>query len=181
MPWGRWVEDNADQNAEAIARQQQDSGSAGSIFASRADLIQQNIASTPSVAAVYERALPPFSVTRVFNPSAVSYVYDSQPTVFNPPRLDLPYTYTVIANMDASGVYFPFSRALIRTNGQENQTSHEILQPGTEQRAILSIVGSGNIGVGGTVEVQAAIMAQAPGTVNFSKLDLWCVFSGSIL
>lgn len=181
MPWGRWVQDNLDATASEVSRSGQEAGSAGSVLAGRADLLQTQIAATPGIAAIYERQIPPFSVTRVFSPTVVSYVYDSPQITFNPPRPDRPYNYTVIANMDASGVNFPFSRSLLRTNGLENMLSHENLQPGYDTRAVYSIAGSGSIIEGGRVDVQAAIMAQAPGTVSFATTRLWCVFSGSIL
>lgn len=180
-PWGRWVEDNLDATAAEIANRTQDSSIAGSVLSGRADLLQAQIAATPGIAAIYERQIPPFSVTRSFSPTVVSYVYDSPVTTFNPPRPDLPYNYTVIANMNATGVNFPFARSLLRTNGLENMLSHENLQPGYDTSATFSIAGSGTLIEGGRVDVQAAIMAQAPGTVSFSSIRVWCMFSGSVL
>lgn len=181
MPWGRWIDAAQKEASSAISRQAQDGSSEGSLFSSRADLIENQISSIPSVAAVYQRMIPVFQVTRFLNPSAVSYVYDSPVQSFNPPRPDRPYNYTVFATMDAQGVDFPFSRSLIRTNGVENMVSHENLQPGYQTRATYSIAGSGSIFPGGRVDTQVAIMAQAPGTVVFSKVLLWCAFFGSIL
>lgn len=86
MPWGRWVEGKTDESAAGLVRQTQDASSAGSQFASRAELIQGQISGIPSVSAIYRLPVVDFSVTRVFNPSTVGYVYDSPTYTFNPPR-----------------------------------------------------------------------------------------------
>ena len=181
MPWGRWVEQNVDEVASGISVQTSDAGSAGSTFASRADLLSHQITSIPSVAAIYSRSIPNFSVTRTTNPSAVAYVYESPVQTFNPPRPDREYSYTVFANMVASGTLMTFARSLIRTNGVDNMYQHENLQPGFNTLGTFSIVGSGTIGSGGTVSAQMAVIASASGTANFTRADMWCVFSGSIL
>ena len=181
MPWGRWVEQNADEVANAISVQTSDAGSAGSVFASRADLLSHQIGAIPSVAAIYPRSIQNFSVTRVSNPSAVAYVYESPVETFNPPRPDREYGYTVFANMVTTGTLMTFARSLIRTNGVDNMYRHENLQPGFNTLGTFSIVGSGSIGSGGTVSAQMAVIAAAPGTVTFTRADMWCVFSGSIL
>lgn len=180
MPWGRWVEGEVDQTIEGLSRQVQDSSSSGNLFASRSDLLQGQIGAIPSVAAIYDRTLPTFSVTRS-STGAVGYVYPSSSQTFNPPRPDLPYNYTVIANMDVSGVPLPFSYSLLRVNGQDDMFQHENLQPGYLTRGTFSISASGSITPGNNVEVQAAIIASSTGTLTFNSTRLWCVFSGSIL
>lgn len=181
MPWGRWVEQNLDEIQSAIAVQIQDSSSTGSLFSSRADLLQRQIADIPSIAAIYQRDLPPFSVTRVQNPTATAYVYDSAVQTFNPPRPDRAYDYNVIAVMDVSGLNLPFSRSLIRTNGVENMFQHENMHPGFQTRATYSILGSGSIAPGETVSVQCAVAVSQSGTLTFNSTQLWCTFTGSIL
>ncbi|QDK03296.1 hypothetical protein SEA_ROMAN_54 [Microbacterium phage Roman] len=180
MPWGRWVEGELDSTSTGLDRQLQDSSSVGNLFASRSDLIQSQIGSIPSVAAVYERLIPPFSVTRS-STGAVAYVYPTPLQVFNPPRPDLPYNYTVIASMDVSGVELPFCYSMLRANGRDDMYQHENLQPGYLTRGTFSISGSGSIGPGDTVRAEAAIAASATGTLNFNSAKMWCVFSGSIL
>lgn len=180
MPWGRWVEENVDSTTSSLGSQVQDSNSAGNIFASRADLIQGQIASIPSIAAIYQRSIPPFSVTRT-STGATGYVYSSPVQTFNPPRATLPYGYQVIAVMDVSGVNLPFSRSIIRTNGIENTYQHENLQPGYQTSATYSILGSGRISEGQQVSVECGVIASDTGTLTFNRASLWCVFSGSIL
>lgn len=181
VPWGRWIEQNADANSEGVDRQRLDGGSAGSLFAARADLLQGQIAATPSISAIYERVIPPFSVSRSLNPSAVRYVYNSAPITFNPPRFDRPYSYSVIANMQATGNLLTFSQSLLRTNGIDNSFQHENLRPGDENSGIFSILGSGSISEGSVVTTQFAIAGPASGTLNFGSCTVWCIFSGSIL
>lgn len=181
MPWGRWVEQNVDDVTNAIRIQEDDASSSGSAFTARSDLIQRQIANTPSVAAIYEQSLLPFSVTRSLNPSAVAYVYESAPRTFNPPRPDKGYGYTVIANMVASGTLMTFARSLIRVNGVDNTYQHENTQPGFDALGTFSIVGSGTIDPGQNVTAQLAVIASAAGTVTFSRAAMFCTFSGSIL
>lgn len=181
MPWGRWVEGELDETEAEIARQSADSSSASSVLASRANLLQTQIGTIPSVAAVYQRDIPPFSVFRSFTPGATAYVYSSAAQVFNPPRPDRPYDYRVIAVMDVAGVNLPFSRSLLRTNGIDNMYQHENQQPGFQTRATYSIAGSGSIGSGGTVSAECGIVASDVGTLTFNRATLWCVFTGSIL
>lgn len=181
MPWGRWVEEGVDDVAEGLSRQVQDSNSSGNLFASRAELIQGQISAIPSVAAIYQREIPTFSVTRFFNSSATAYVYNSAVQTFNPPRPDRPYNYQVIAVMDVSGVNLPFSQSIIRTNGVDTTYQHENQQPGFQTRATYSISGSGSITAGQTVSAECGIIASDTGTLTFSRATLWCVFSGSIL
>lgn len=180
MPWGRWVEGEIDSTLTDLDRQINDSSSSGNFFANRSDLLQGQIATIPSVAAVYERSLPRFSVTRS-STGAVGYVYPTATQTFNPPRPNLPYNYTVIASMDVSGVELPFSYSLLRVNGKDDMFQHENLQPGYLTKGTFSISGSGSITPGNNVEVQAAIVASATGTLTFNSTNLWCVFSGSIL
>lgn len=177
MPWGRWVESQQDSIAASLARETQDSNSAGNVFASRADVIQSQIASLTSVAAIYSISLPPFSVTRSTNSSASGYVYGSSVQVFNPPRPDRPYSYTVIGSFDVSGTLFTFPAALIRANGVENMSRNENLQPGRETAATLSIAGTGTSGVSEPVSVEVAVQGPAPGTATFSRMQIWCIFS----
>lgn len=181
MPWGRWVQDNIDMTEAAVARETQDTGSAGSVFAGRADLIQRQIADIPSVAAIYQISLPPFQVSRTMNPNAVRYVYNSPPQTFNPPRPDEAYSYTMISNLDVEGVFFNFADSLLRVNGVDFSYRHENLKPGEETNAQLSIAGSGTLSLGQTVQAQLAIAAGQAGTVQFRSASLWCVFTGSIL
>lgn len=181
MPWGRWVEEQLDATNSDIYRQVQDSGSVGNLFASRADLMQGQIGSIPSVSAVYERSLPPFSVSLPQNNDATGYVYASSPQTFNPPRPDRPYNYQVIASMEAGGLNTPFSRSIIRTNGIDNMFQHENLQPGYQTSATYSIAGSGSIYPGDSVTVQCGIVVAESGTLAFSRVSLWCTFTGSIL
>lgn len=180
MPWGRWVEGEIDSTIEGLGRQIQDASSTGNLFASRSDLLQQQIGTIPSVAAVYDRTLAPFNVTRSAT-GAVGYVYPTSAQTFNPPRADLPYNYTVIASMDVSGVQLPFCYSMLRVNGKDDMFQHENLQPGNLTKGMFSISGSGSITPGNNVQVQAAISASATGTLTFNRTNLWCVFSGSIL
>lgn len=181
MPWGRWVEGEVDDVTSAVQNQIQDSNSTGSLFASRANLIQQQIGEIPSVAAIYERSVPPFSVTRFFNPSATAYIYDSSVQTFNAPRPDRPYAYQVIAVMDVSGINLPFSQSMIRTNSTDNMYQHENQQPGFQTSATYSISGSGVLAPGEPLSVQFAVAASDVGTLTFNRATLWCVFTGSIL
>lgn len=180
MPWGRWVESTQDSIAAALARETQDADSAGNVFAGRADLIGSQIASLTSVAAIYSRSLPGFSQTRSTNSSASGYVYSAPAQSFNPPRPDRSYAYTVVASFDVAGTLFTFPAALLRTNGVDNMSRHENLQPGRETSATLSIFGSGNISPGQSVTAEVAVQGPAPGTANFTRVQLWCIFSGSI-
>lgn len=180
MDWGRWVEENVDASEAALLVQQQDSRSAGNVFASRANLLQGQIAAIPSVAAIYSRQLPRFTVTRT-STGAVNYVYGSSPQTFNPPRSNTPYNYTVISSVDVSGVPLPFCRSLLRTNGVDNMFQHENLQPGYLERGTFSISGSGSIGPGDSVTVETAIATASTGTMTFESTNIWCLFSGSIL
>lgn len=180
MPWGRWVEEQLDASAFSISRQEQDQSSSGNLFASSTDVIQGQIASIPSISAIYQRDVPPFSVSRSFNASATGYVYSSPVQTFNPPRPNLPYNYQVIAVMDVSGVNLPFSRSIIRTNGIENTLQHENLQPGFQTRATYSILGSGSIGPGESVSTEFGVIASDAGTLSFIQATLWCTFTGRI-
>lgn len=180
MPWGRWVEGEIDSTMDGVTRQTQDSSSTGSLFASRADLLQRQIGAIPSVAAVYERDVPPSSVTRS-STGAVGYVYPAPQQTFNPPRPDLPYNYTVIASMDVSGVQLPFCYSMLRINGKDDMFQHENLQPGYLTKGTFSISGSGSITPGNSVQVQAAISTSSTGTLTFNRTNIWCLFSGSIL
>lgn len=180
MPWGRWVEGEIDSTIDGLTRQIQDSSSTGNLFASRADLLQRQIGAIPSVAAVYERDVPPSSVTRS-STGAVGYVYPAPTQTFNPPRPDLPYNYTVIASMDVSGVQLPFCYSMLRINGQDDMFQHENLQPGYLTKGTFSISGSGSITPGNNVQVQAAISTSSTGTLTFNRTTIWCLFSGSIL
>lgn len=181
MPWGRWVQDGVDEVTDSVARQESDSDSVGSLFASRSDLIQGQIGGIPSVAAIYQRSITPFSVTRAQNNNAVAYVYNSDPVAFNPPRPDRDYGYSVISNVTATGTLMTFARSLIRTNGIDNIYQHENTQPGNETTGTFSIVGSGTIGAGEPVICEFGVIAPSSGTVNFGHATLWCVFTGSIL
>lgn len=180
MPWGRWVEDRIDTSDSGIARIQGDASSTGNLFSSRADLISNQIRSTPSIAAIYSRSLQSFSVTRTFT-GAVGYAYPSPQQTFNPPRPDLPYNYTVISNVNVSGVPLPFSSSLIRANGIDNMFQHENLEPGHLMDGTFSISGSGSIVPGELVRVETAVVASSVGTMTFNSATIWCVFSGSIL
>ena len=170
-----------DATSAAIQRQGQDSNSNGSLFSARADLITQQIASIPSVAAIYDRIIPSFSVTRSMSPSASRYVYDSAPQTFNPPTPNEPYGYTVIACMNVSGVAGQFAPSLIRTNGLENLYPHENPAPSSAQNMLSSIAGTGEIGPGGSVAATFAVASAQPGTATFAPTRLFCIFSGSIL
>lgn len=181
VPWGRWVEENIDLTSAAISRETLDVNSAGSVFAGQADLLQGQIATIPSVSAIYERSLPPSSVTRALNPSATGYVYTLPEQTFSPPRPDQPYDFTVIANVVATGTLMTFARSLIRTNDIDNTYQHENLRPGMENTGTFSIIGTGSIGIGGIVRAEAGVIASASGTVTFTSASMWCVFSGSIL
>lgn len=181
MPWGRWIEENSDDTASAIARESSDVNSAGSVFAGSATIVQNQIRATPSVAAIYQRSIIPFSVTRNSNPNATGYVYESPVQTFNPPRPDRPYTYTVIADMSVSGTLMTFARSLVRVNDVDNMYQHENLQPGYETSGTFSIAGTGTIDGGDTVRAQMAVIASAPGTVRFDSASIWCIFTGSIL
>lgn len=181
MPWGRWVEEQLDDIDAGLARQVQDSGSAGNLFASRADLLQTQIGSIPSVAAIYQRDVPPFSQTRSSNPNATAYVYSAPAQTFNPPRRDIPYNYEVVAIMEASGLNMPFSRSIIRTNGIENFFQHENLQPGYQTQATYSIAGSGSVSPGEPVTAECGMVVSQAGTLTFRRVTLYCTFTGSIL
>lgn len=181
MPWGRWVEGEIDSISSEISVQSQEASATGNLLAARSNLLQQQISSIPSVAAVYQRDIPQFSVSRAFNPAATAYVYNSPLQVFNPPRPDRPYDYRVIAVMDVTGVNLPFSRSLLRTNNFDNMYQHENGQPGFQLSATYSISGSGSIPEGGTVSVQAAVVASDAGTLTFNRASLWCVFTGRSL
>jgi hypothetical protein len=179
MPWGRGIQDEAIRVQKAIEAQQLDASSVGSQFRGRAENLETQIRSIPSVAAIYSTVVPPFSVSR-FSTGAVRYVYPSGVNTFNPPRPDRPYTYSVIANMKATGIFFPFSRSLLRINGVTTQVSHESLQTAYLENATFSILGTGSIGPGEAVSVEFGIDASSIGTVTFQPTTLWCVFSGSI-
>ena len=170
-----------DTTSAAIQRQGQDSNSNGSLFSARADLITQQIASIPSVAAIYDRIIPSFSVTRSMSPSASRYVYDSAPQTFNPPTPNEPYGYTVIACMNVSGVAGQFAQSLIRTNGLENLYRHENLAPSSAQNMLFSIAGTGDISQGQSVTATFAVASAQAGTATFAPTRLFCIFSGSIL
>lgn len=181
VPWGRWAAENSDETSVAIQRQVSDSSSAGSVFSAQTDLLSLQVRAIPSVAAIYERDVLPFSVTRSSNPNAVRYVYNSATVRFNAPRPDRPYSYRVVANMSASGNLLTFSQSLLRVNGVENSFQHENLFPGGENQANFSILGSGAVGEGEPVDVVFAIAGPASGTLNFDACRVTCIFSGSIL
>lgn len=180
IPWGRWYENLNGDTATAIQRQQQDSSSVGSLFTGRADTLEDQINGIPSVAAIYERVVPPFSVSRASTPGATFYAYDSGTYTFNPPRPDRDYDFSVIANMDASGTLFTFSYSLLRVNGTDFMFNHENTQPGYTTSPTFSIMGGGKVGAGGVVNAEFALATSSTGTVNFAPTRLWCIFTGSL-
>lgn len=179
MPWGRWVEENSDSTAEAIRRQQNDSSSSGSLFSARAETVQNQISSIPSVAAIYRMDVPPFSVTRA-STGATFYVYDSAVQTFNPPRPDESYDFSVIADMSASGTLFTFSYSLLRVNGVDFMFNHENTQAAYANSPTFSIMGGGKIRPGQNVQAQFALATSSTGTVTFAPTQLWCIFTGSL-
>lgn len=181
MPWGRWVQEQLDATERDISSQNLDANSTGNLFSSRADLLQERIASTPSIAAIYERQITPFSVTRFFTPSASAYVYNSPTYTFNPPRRDRIYNCQVIAVMDVQGVNLPFSQSLIRVNEVDTTYQHENMEPGFQTRATFSIAGAGRVSPGQSVSVQFGVIASDASTLTFSRASLWCTFTGSLL
>ena len=179
-PWGRWVEEENDATTRAIEAQRADAGSAGSLFAARAENMQHQISALPTVASILTRTPPPQSTTRFLNPNAVAYVYPAQIQSFSAPRPDLAYDFTVIANLVGTGVPTPFSRSLLRLNGIDFMYSHENQKPSEFTTATYSIAGSGSVSPGQSVTVEAAIAAQSTGTMSVS-VRLWCIFTGSIV
>lgn len=181
QPWGRWVDTLEDANARAIESIRADSRSAGMQFRSLADNMEHQIVEIPSVSSISELTIPSFSVSRSFSPTA-RLVYDSPTITVNPPRLDQPYTVTVVANMHATGVMFPYSDSLLRVNGVDFMFSHENESPSfvATPYAEYSIMGTGSV-MGAPVTLQFAISTSAAGTVTFSNTQIWCIFSGSIL
>lgn len=179
MPWGRWIESEMDSTAAAIAREEMDADSAGSRFASRAELIRGQIAGITSVTDIQQRTVIPQQISRFTNPQAIAYVYTLNPQTFNPPRPDRAYDFTVIAAMNGSGVAMPYSRSIMRLNGVEFMMTHENGKPSEFSRATYSIAGTGRIDPGQTVSAEAGIISQSTGTMTLSA-TLWCVFAGSL-
>ncbi|AWY05875.1 hypothetical protein SEA_PIONEER3_51 [Microbacterium phage Pioneer3] len=181
MPWGRWVEEGLDEVEAGLERQTQDSNSTGNLFAARAELIQGQIQSIPSVAATYSLSLPPFTRTLPSNTDATAYVYTTGQQTFNPPRPNLPYNFQVIAVMGAEGLNMPFSRSIIRANGHDNIYQHENMQPGFQTQATYSISASGSIVAGEVVNVDCGMVVSESGTLSFNRVNIYCTFTGRIL
>lgn len=178
MPWGRWLEGAVGDVDRVLAAQQADLNSAGSIFAMNANALQNQIASVPTVAGIYTLEVPDFTSTR--SNIQTRNVFDSPTYSFNPPRPDLSYDVSVIANIRASGVMTPFSSSMLRINGMETQVNHEANQPGFQSTPVLSIMGTGSVAGGAAVPVQFGIAVRATGTMTFRGCTLTCIFTGSI-
>lgn len=178
MPWGRWVEDNISATERALAAQTSDQSSVGSQFASRATTLSDQIRGIPSVASIVNYSVPNFSVTRTN--FATRNVFDSPEYTFSPPRGDQPYEVSVIVNMRAEGVMFPFSSSILRVNGTDYMFNNENSIPGYEALPVVSLMGTATLGVGDILRVQFGIAANATGTASFLGCQLTIVYTGSL-
>lgn len=180
IPWGRWVEDSDAEQDAAIAALLSDSQSAGRVTNSTVTNLGAQIAGIVSVSAIYDREIAPRSVTR----SGTSFnVYDSLPTVFNPPEANRPYDVTVIANINATSTFpLDYAFTLMRVNGQQFQFRTDNRTTGTagNRSATLSAIAGVRITPNDIVTVEFGLAASAQGRVDFSTCQVTAIFSGSI-
>lgn len=176
MPWGRWVEDTESSTSSALRRLSQEVSNGSSSLVAQTDSLAANLSQIPSLAGIYQRVVPPFSVSRGF--SATFRVWDSPLQVFNPPRPDTAYTASVIANIRVSGVNLTFGRSFLRINGKTDAFLHENMQGSSS--SVLSIMGTVDLAPGEPLSTQFAVSSAASGTANFSGCTLTAIFNGRI-
>lgn len=181
MPWGRWTEDAESSTTSALSRLSQDSRSTSLGFEGRSQTIASQIEAIPSLAGIYQRDIPEFSVSR---PSFVGTfrVWDSPVTTINPPQPDKAFTTSVIAVIRVTGVNLTFGRSYLRLNGVDTSFSHENSPPGggAGDGATFSIMGTVDTDENQPVSVQFAVSGSSVGTATFAGCNLYAIFNGRI-
>lgn len=177
MPWGRWTEDLNSSASSALRRLSQDSQSGNLGFEGRAQNVASQIRGIPALAGIYERIIPPFSVSRPAA-SGTFRVWDSPLITFNPPDPGKSYTASVIAVIRVSGVNLMFGRSYLRVNGKDDSFSHENMQGASD--STLSLMGTVDTGPGEPLSVQFAVSGASIGTATFTDCRVYAIFNGRI-